>query len=171
MDCCRVSCANWLFESSCCIKSCVLLSATVTSVEALSINSSCDSSFCPRLRPEPVALFPSWTLANRSSRSFRLVASALRFACSWAFRNCIRALQEECQHLSISLPKSSSLTSSDPAPTVQPALLVRSDPFPSRYLCFEQQTSSSQYLCGPRSPDVTVQDPRLALLNFGESRH
>ena len=59
VDCCKVSCANWLRESSCCIKSCVLLNAAVTSLEALRINLSCDSSFCPLFRPGPRVLFPS----------------------------------------------------------------------------------------------------------------
>lgn len=87
-----VSCANWLLLSSLCINWCVLLNAAVTSLEALTSSSSCESFSCPRRRPFPPVVLPSWMPAKSSSRSLRLAFSALRFAWSWAFRNCVRAL-------------------------------------------------------------------------------
>lgn len=97
----KVSCANCERDSSDWSSWCVRRSAAVTSSEAFTRSSSCDTGPPRGFRcvlvgargPSPSCCAPA--PAKSSSRSFCRASSALRLACSCAFLKCVLALTEK----------------------------------------------------------------------------
>lgn len=83
----NVSCANWLRESSACIRWCVRLNAVVTSCEAFLTISSCVNFSFAGFRLSTLS-----DLERSNSRSLRRATSAFRFACNCALRKSPRVL-------------------------------------------------------------------------------
>ena len=83
----NVSCANWLRESSACIRWCVRLNAVVTSREAFLTISSCVNFSFVGFRLSTLS-----DLERSNSRSLRRAISEFRFACNCALRKSPRVL-------------------------------------------------------------------------------